>query len=263
MTRLDRCDGGYVIAGRKTGADDLLDTVMKLDDELGGSFTLTAVQNEALGRLFAGYVAVPDFTEVSFMEASSALFSYLAESGDDVLASQVARAMGWMSQDEHMARIRSSAPSSESYRAYWRTLAQEVLTYEGFDDFRFGSVKMDGCGTYLYDGEKAVCYIEVSRDGDELRHAVISLTLLGNPEAVDDEEGERQFEWCCFFDDEIGAGDGEARILGGRLRTIDPYGASSLVHRRYDIVYDALDAPQLALVTRSLVRMLESYPPKE
>ena len=142
MTRLDRCDGGYVIAGRKTGADDLLDTVMKLDDELGGSFTLTVAQNEALGRLFAGYVAVPDFTEVSFMEASSALFSYLAGSGDDVLASQVARAMGWMSQDEHMARIRSSAPSSESYRAYWRTLAQEVLTYEGFDDFRFGSVKI-------------------------------------------------------------------------------------------------------------------------
>ena len=161
MIHLDRCDGGYVIAGRKTGADDLLDTVMKLDDELGGSFTLTAAQNEALGRLFAGYVAVPDFTEVSFMEASSALFSYLAESGDDVLVSQVARAMGWMSQDEHMARIRSSAPSSESYRAYWRTLAQEVLTYEGFDNFRFGSVKMDGCGTYLYDGEKAVCYIEV------------------------------------------------------------------------------------------------------
>ena len=263
MTRLDRCDGGYVIAGRKTGADDLLDTVMKLDDELGGSFTLTATQNEALGRLFAGYVAVPDFTEVSFMEASSALFSYLAESGDDVLASQVARAMGWMSQDEHMARIRSSAPSSESYRAYWRTLAQEVLTYEGFDDFRFGSVKREGCGTYLYDGEKAVCYIEVSREGDERRRAVISLTLLGNPEAVEDEEGGRQFEWCCWFDDEISGSDDDAHLLGGRLRTIDPYGASSLLHRRYDLVFDSIDASTLALVTRSLVRMLESYPPKE
>lgn len=258
-----KCDEGYLVDGRPVTKDGLLEHVMRLDDERGGSFTLSADENKALSRLFAEYVGVPDFTRVSFMEASSALFSYLALSGDVELAGIVAGSMGWMRKDEQLDHIRGILPASEAYRSYWHLLAREVLTYEGFDDFRFGSVKREGCGTYLYDGEKAVCYIEVSREGDERRRAVISLTLLGNPEAVEDEEGERQFEWCCWFDDEISGSDDDAHLLGGRLRTIDPYGASSLLHRRYDLVFDSIDASTLALVTRSLVRMLESYPPKE
>ena len=259
---LERTEGKYYLNGEEVGPDGLLDRIRTLDDELGGRFTLTGEENEELRKLFAGYHPLPDFTSLVLMEASSGLFSYLAREKDASLAARVASAMGWQTDAGQLERIRTTSQRSGAYREYWMDLARNVLTADGFDDYRFGSVKSPGNGTYLYDGEKAVCYVEVSRQGDERRSAVISLTLLGNPEAIEDEEGNRGFEWCCFFDDELSRyGDG-AMILGGRLRTIDPFGSSSRLHRRYDLVYDPIEAGQLALVLISLVRMLESYPPE-
>lgn len=259
---LERIDGKYILDSKPVSEEDLLDEVMALDDRLGGAITLSEEENGRLQTLFSQYDGVPDFTEVLLMKASSSLFSYLADSGDSHLASLVASRMGWVTHEERLEEIRKSSQESSSYRAWWRALAQEVLTGEGFDDYRFGSVRQDRNGTYLYDGERAVCYIEVSRQGGEKRSALISLTLLGNPEAIEDEEGNRAFEWCCFFDDELGArGDG-ATILGGQLRAIDPFGPNSTIQRRYDIVYREIDATTLGLVVKSLVRMLESYPPE-
>ncbi len=259
---LEKRGDTYILYGEAIPLDGLLDAVMAKDDELGGQVGLTDDEAACLAQLFKGYSGRMDFSSVRFMEASAALFRYLAHSTDGDLARLAARSMGWRSDEEELERLRSLEGESGRYRAWWMDLARAVLTTEGFDDYRFGSVRRDGNGTYLYDGEKAVCYIEVSREGGDERHAVISLTLLGNPEAVDDEEGEREFEWCCFFDDEISRTDDDARILGGRLRAIDPYGGNSLIQRRYDIVYDSIGAETLALVVTSLVSMLASYPPQ-
>ena len=260
---ITRKENLYEIEGKEFPLSAVLDEIMRLDDADDGISTLTDEENEALHDVFSSFASVPDFTSLSFRSASSALFSYLASSRDIDLASLVAQNMGWMSRKEEAERLGNTGRLSAEYRSYWMDLAKEVLTGEGFDDYRFGSVKMDRNGTYLYDGEKAVCYIEVSREGGEERKAIISLTLLGNPEAVESEEDNRAFEWCCFFDDEIGSSDDNALILGGRLRAVDPYGPNSLIQRRYDIVYDRIKAEDLALVIKSLVRMLESYPPQE
>lgn len=258
---MERKGSSYIISGRMVSADSLLDEVMRLDDGMEGTMTMSQEECQTLDELFSSYSHTP-FSGMSFMKASGELFSYIAQSGDEELARAVARNMGWLSEKERKDRLSAFADSSASYREYWMILAREVLTVQGFEDFRFGSIKHDGCGTYLYDNEKAVCYIEVSRSGDDERSAVISLTLLGNPEAVDDEDGECQFEWCCYFDDELSDRGDDALILGGRLRTIDPFGRNSLLHRRYDLVYDSIDAITLATVVRSLTRMLESLPPR-
>ena len=245
---ITRKENLYEIEGKEFPLSAVLDEIMRLDDVKGGTCILTEEENEALQDVFSSFASVPDFTSLSFRSASSALFSYLASSRDIDLAALVAQNMGWMSRKEEAERLGNTGRLSAEYRSYWMDLAKEVLTGEGFDDYRFGSVKMDRNGTYLYDGEKAVCYIEVSREGGEERKAIISLTLLGNPEAVESEEDNRAFEWCCFFDDEIGSSDDNALILGGRLRAIDPYGPNSLIQRRYDIVYDRIKAEDLALV---------------
>lgn len=259
--RFERTAEGYLVGDRLVSVDAVLDAVMEADDSLGGQVVLPEEVDGQLQELFKGRHGLPDFSTVSFMEASSALFSYLAASQDRELASLVADSMGWLDAQSEARRIEGLGEASASYRAWWASYAQEVLSYEGFDDYHFGSVHHDGSGTYLYNDEKAVCYVEVSRDGGDERHAVISLTLLGNPEAVEDEEGERAFEWCCWFDDEISRTDDDAHLLGGHLRTIDPYGASSRLQRRYDVAYDAVTPSQLGLVTRSLVHLLESRPP--
>ena len=258
---LERTAEGYLLFSQPVGKEDLLEMITRIDEESGESSVLSAEEDSRLKKLFSSYAGLPDFTAVRFRKASSALFSYLASSQDSELASAVAAAMGWQSEEEKHELIRKYSQQSASYREYWLALAREVLTCEGFDTYRFGSVRPDRNGTYLYDGEKAVCYIEVSRSGDENRSALISLTLLGNPEAIEDEEGNRAFEWCCFFDDELSS-SADARILGGKLRAIDPFGPGSMLHRRYDIVYDSVDASTLAVVVVNLVKMLESYPPE-
>ena len=53
---LSKCDEGYLVDGTPVTKDGLLEHVMRLDDERGGSFTLSADENEALSRLFAEYV---------------------------------------------------------------------------------------------------------------------------------------------------------------------------------------------------------------
>ena len=241
---ITRKENLYEIEGKEFPLSAVLDEIMRLDDADCGTCTLTDEENEALQDVFSSYASVPDFSSLSLRSASSALFSYLASSHDSELASIVARNMGWMSRKEESERLENTGRLSAQYRSYWMSLAREVLTADGFDDYRFGSVKMDRNGTYLYDGEKAVCYIEVSREGEEERKAIISLTLLGNPEAVESEEDNRAFEWCCFFDDEIGSSDDNALVLGGRLRAVDPYGPNSLIQRRYDIVYDRIKAEE-------------------
>ncbi len=56
-----------------------------------------------------------------------------------------------------------------------------------------GIVLLKSYEDYLngYDDEKAVLYVEISRDGDDVRDALISFTLLGNPEAIEDENGNK------------------------------------------------------------------------
>ena len=101
------------------------------------------------------------------MASSHELFQYLAETGDEELLGLVASSLGLMSAEEQAELIRQENSSSSAYRNYWMDLSREVLTSEGFDDFRFGAVKRDRNGCYLYDDEKAVLYVEVSRDGVE------------------------------------------------------------------------------------------------
>ena len=262
-TMIEKKGDAYSVFGKETNLEDLLCEVIRVDDEKKGSLVLADEDAERLSLLFSSYVNVPSFRNLSFMEGSRALFSYLAKTHDEAVAKLVADNMGLITSEEQKEKIRKSGKQSSSYKTYWSTLAREVLTYEGFDDYRFGAVKMDSNGCYLYDDERAVCYVEVSREGDEKRDAIISLTLLGNPEAIAGEDDQRAFEWCCFFDDELAEKGKEATILGGKLRTIDPFGPHSLIHRRYDIMFEKVGASELGLILRSLVHLMDSYPPQE
>ncbi len=241
-------------------ASSLLEAIREDDDKEGGRFLLTKEENEALSVLFASYRNLPDFSEVYFMKASSALFSYLAASQDEELSKAVAASMGWPEKSETRAGLDKINEDYQAYKAWWLEYAEEVLTTEGYDDYRFGRITPSRSGCYLYDDERAVCFVEVSREGNEKRNAVISLTLLGNPEAISTEEENREFEWCCYFDDMFKTD--EPRVLGGLLAAIDPYGERSRIMRRYDIKWKDLLPEELGLITKSLISMLALYPPE-
>ncbi len=255
-----KSDNKYILDGSEYSADSLLSAVMAKDDNEGVKRELDAEKAAKLDTLFSAYSNVPSFAGLMFMSGSAELFEYIAVSEDKVLLKVVAMAMGYMTDDEMMERIKNSGSESSSYKKWWMEYAEGVLTCDGFDSFRFGSVKRDRNGCYLYDNEKAVLYAEVSRSGDEKRDFLLSITLLGNPEAIDDEEKNREFEWCCYFDDMLSKED--ATLLGGALRTIDPYGEKSRLMRRYDVVYHELLPSEAALVTRELVKLMDMYPPE-
>lgn len=255
-----KSENTYLLDDKEYDAAALLDAVMAKDDSDGGKREISAESAAKLDAMFSAYSNVPSFAGMMFMSGSAELFEYLASSDDDVLLKAVAAAMGYITDEEQMERIKNSGAESSSYKRWWMEYAEGVLTSEGFDSFRFGSVKRDRNGCYLYDNEKAVLYAEVSRRGSEKRDFLLSLTLLGNPEAIDDEEKNREFEWCCYFDDMLSKED--ARLLGGTLRTIDPYGEKSRLMRRYDVVYHELLPSEAALVTRELIKLMDMYPPE-
>ena len=255
-----KTDGLYEAEGRLLPPEALLDAVRKGDDERGGRFLLSSSEAAKLDELFSRFVKAPSCEGLCFMASSHELFQYLAETGDEELLGLVASSLGLMSAEEQAELIRQENSSSSAYRNYWMDLSREVLTSEGFDDFRFGAVKRDRNGCYLYDDEKAVLYVEVSRDGGDKRDALISFTLLGNPEAIESEEQNREFEWCCYFDDLLSAEENPL-FLGGLLRTIDPFGQSSVTWRRYDIRYPETDAVSLGLIIKEAVRLMSMYPP--
>ena len=255
-------EGRYLFDGNSYSIPKLLDAIREADDKEGGKYYLSDEESKALSSRLSSYNNFPSFSNVAFMAASSALFKYLATNHDPSLLAAVAKALGWKSDEEKMKEIKSFGASSALYKEWWMEYAKALLTSDGFDDFHFGRITSDRDGCYLYDDEKAVLYVEVSRDGSERRNAVLSLTLLGNPEAVVDEEQNREFEWCCYFDDLISEDEEGTMLLGGHLRTIDPYGESSRLMRRYDLVYKALLPSELALVTKELIHLLSLYPPE-
>jgi len=250
----------YTLEGQDYDITNLLSAVMEVDDLSKEKMCLSEETATKLDELFSLYSSVPSFKGLLFMSGSASLFEYLASSGDEELLNVVAKNMGYLTEEERFALLKSSGAQSSAYREWWLKYAEGVLTREGFEAFRFGSVKMDRNGCYLYDNEKAVLYAEVSREGGEKRDFLLSLTLLGNPEAIEDEEKNREFEWCCYFDDLLGQED--PRVLGGQLRALDPYGEKSRLLRRYDIVYSQLLPSEAALVTVELVKLLELYPPE-
>ena len=254
-------DNLYEADGKLLPLDALLDAIRKGDDERGGKFLLSASESEKLDELFSRYVNAPSFEGMYFMASSYELFQYLAETKDEELLKEVASSLGLMTAEEQAELIRSEYSTSTSYRTYWMDLSREVLTSEGFDDFKFGAVKRDRNGCYLYDDEKAVMYVEVSREGEEKRDALLSFTLLGNPEAIESEDQNREFEWCCYFDDLISSEE-KPMFLGGELRTIDPFGASSITWRRYDVRYSNIDAVSLGVIIKEAVKVMAMYPPE-
>lgn len=255
-------DGFYAIDGREVPIASLLEEVTAADEVAGGRFTLPPDECQELKALLAEYNGTPDFSRVCFMKYSSELFSYIAKTKDMQLLSAVAKNMGWKSDEEKEAEIKGYLAASKAYQLWWRAYAEDLLTSEGYDDFHFGPVRQDSQGCYLYDDERAVLYVEVSREGSEERNCVLSMTLLGNPEAIANEEQNLEFEWCCFFDDLLSEEGDDARLLGGKLRTIDPFGEKSKLLRRYDLKYEQLLPSQFATVTRELIRILGMYPPE-
>ena len=250
-------DNYYILDGRELMPSAILAEVQRLDDEKRGKLLLDEKVAEKLDQLFSKYINAPHFDKLYFMHSSYELFCYLAESSDEVLLDMVSKNMGLKTYEQS----KSELPFSSSYRGYWLKMSEEVLTSEGFDSYRFGSVKIDRNGCYLYDDEKAVMYIEISRDGDDSRNALLSFSLLGNPEAIVSEDQEREFEWCCYFDDMLSKED--PRFLGGKLSTVDPYGESSVTFRRYDVHFNSLDAITLGLIVKEAARLLAIYPPLE
>ena len=243
----------YIIDGRETELSAILDVVQRLDDEKRGKFLLDECASSKLTQLFSKYNNAPRFENLYLMQSSYELFNYLAESGDVSLVDMVATNLGLKTYSQ----IKNSI--SSSYRDYWLKMSEEVLTSEGFENHRFGKVTIDRNGCYFYDDEKAIMYIEISRDGDDKRNALLSFTLLGNPEAIESEDQEREFEWCCFFDDMLSNED--PHFLGGELSTIDPYGESSITFRRYDVRFHNIDAITLGVVIKEAARLLAIYPP--
>ncbi len=256
---IEKRNSKYYLDGSEYELNSLLAAVLKKDDEIGGRFLLSSSECESLNELFSSFINPPKFEDLYFMSSSKELFSYLASSQDEELLKVVAINLGLKTVEEQAEMIHSEGERSVLYRRFWSEMSKEVLTTEGFDEYRFGAVKRDRNGCYLYDDEKAVLYVEISRDGDELRDALISFTLLGNPEAIEDENGNREFEWCCYFDDLLSKDD--STFLGGKLRAIDPYGTSSKTFRRYDCSFKAIDAVTLGLVVKEAAKLLLLYPP--
>lgn len=259
--------GKWTIGGGPGTAPAMLpDAVGEYDAERGGEpAALSPETAEKLREVLSrDYEDVPDWSGVMFLPATRELLTILADTADPEILPFIAEGLGLRTAEEKMEAISRAGAESSAYRDWWRSFSLDLLNREDFLDHHFGPVTRDRSGSYLYDDEKAVAYVEVSRkEGEEgRRDCLVSLTLLGNPEAVTDEEGNRQFEWCCFFDDELSAGEGRATILGGELRTIDPFGESSRLHRRYDISWKALLPEELSLVVRSLLEMMRSYPPE-
>lgn len=253
-------EGHWRYKGEDFDAPSLLARIQKDDDEEGGRFLLTKEEDEALFILFSEYKNLPKFSEVCFMKASSSLFSYLAKSKDEELSKAVALAMGWKRKDDTSKDLDKLESELKEYKAWWMAYAEDVLTSEGYDDYRFGKITPSRSGCYLYDDERAVCFVEVSREGGERRNSVISLTLLGNPEAITTEDENREFEWCCYFDDLFSKG--EPVVLGGELIALDPYGERSTLMRRYDIKWKSLLPKELAVITKALLSTLALYPPE-
>lgn len=254
--------GVYAIDGREYALDSLLPAITACDEEAGGRYILPPEECASLKELLLEYNGYPDFSSVTFMKYSSELFSYIASSKDSELLALVASNMGWKSDAEKEAEIKNYYSASRSYQLWWRSYAEDLLTTEGYDDYHFGPVKQDSQGCYLYDDERAVLYVEVSRDGEEKRNCVLSMTLLGNPEAITNEQQNMEFEWCCYFDDLLTEEGDDAVLLGGSLRTIDPFGEKSKLLRRYDLRYKDLLPNELATITRELIRVLGMYPPQ-
>lgn len=248
-------DNLYIIDGREFLISAVLNEVQRIDDEKRGKFLLDESASSKLNKLFSKYNNAPRFDNLYLMQSSYELFNYLAESNDVALVEMVATNLGLRTY----SRMKSTILSS--YRDYWLKMSEEVLTCEGFENYRFGKVTIDRNGCYLYDDEKAVMYVEISRDGDDSRNALLSFSLLGNPEAIVSEDQEREFEWCCYFDDMLSKED--PRFLGGKLSTVDPYGESSVTFRRYDVHFNSLDAITLGLIVKEAARLLSIYPPLE
>lgn len=248
-------DNLYILNGREFPISAILDEVQRIDDEERGKFLLDESVSSKLTVLFSKYNNAPRFNNLYLMQSSYELFNYLAESGDVDLVEKVANNLGLKTYEQ----IKNDLTLSSSYRDYWLMMSKEVLTREGFDNYRFGSVKMDRNGCYLYDDEKAVMYVEISRDGKEKRNALLSFSLLGNPEAIENEDQEREFEWCCYFDDMLFNDD--PRFLGGKLSTVNPYGESSVTFRRYDVRFSNLDAITLGVIIKEAAKLLSIYPP--